>query len=477
MTPSSCRHIRANVERVGLEIFLLRKYTMWLRQFLHEMEFAHILRQSKVKIKICQASYGGFVRKSVASMLGGKKPVTTAPAFKKVGPVKTTAGKKAAGPSQNKQVALEYVEPAKMTLKEICDIEVRFSALSIEFVDVQDNERAQESKSSYVVATRNATIKLIGALHKFVGPNIKAFLSDVFHNLLPTDIYSLVVDALEPSVKDELTQLEDIPENLTKKPDVATLLTVVSKLDMAATYWRFLSDDVEDRNTGRSKKRRRRVRKSFFKGDCSSSNELVRSWCVASEDFEGATVFDDGYEEAPLFDDDQFLEGRNRCRFMITDINDVIVRSENMEDDCSCIDKVVSQEQSAFISGRQILDRPIVLIELMVWYKKKKKKKLMLFKVDFKKAFDTVSCKYLNHMLSSLGFGSKRRGWIQVSLHSARSSVSSPSSEFLIKRGLRQGDPLSPFLFIIVMEGLHIAMRNVVCSGLIRGDVIGTLIN
>ncbi|GJY37920.1 vacuolar protein sorting-associated protein 53 A [Tanacetum coccineum] len=50
----------------------------------------------------------------------------------------------------------------------------------------------------------NDTIKLIRALHKFVGPNIKVFLSDVFHNLLPTDIYSLVVDALEPSVKDEL---------------------------------------------------------------------------------------------------------------------------------------------------------------------------------------------------------------------------------------------------------------------------------
>ncbi|GJZ58543.1 ferritin-3, chloroplastic [Tanacetum coccineum] len=95
MTPSSCRHIRANVERIVSSM---------------EMEFAHTLRQSKVKIKICQASYGGFVRKSVASMLGGKKPVTTAPAFKKVGPVKTTAGKKAAGPSQNKQVALEYVE-------------------------------------------------------------------------------------------------------------------------------------------------------------------------------------------------------------------------------------------------------------------------------------------------------------------------------------------------------------------------------
>ncbi|GKF47897.1 putative RNA-directed DNA polymerase, eukaryota, reverse transcriptase zinc-binding domain protein [Tanacetum coccineum] len=81
-------------------------------------------------------------------------------------------------------------------------------------------------------------------------------------------------------------------------------------------------------------------------------------------------------------------------------------------------------------------------------------------------------------MLLSLGFGRKWRRWIQVCLHSARSSVlvnGSPTSEFSIKRGLRQGDLLSPFLFIIVMEGLHITMKNAVCSGLIRGAEIGTL--
>ncbi|GKA15089.1 putative RNA-directed DNA polymerase, eukaryota, reverse transcriptase zinc-binding domain protein [Tanacetum coccineum] len=130
----------------------------------------------------------------------------------------------------------------------------------------------------------------------------------------------------------------------------------------------------------------------------------------------------------------------------------------------------------SLIAGRQILDGLMVLSELMSWYKKKKKK-LMLFKVDFEKAFDTVSWKYLDHMLLSLGFGSKWRRWIQVCLHSARSSVlvnDSLSSEFLIKRGLRQGDPLSHFLFIIVMEGLHIAMQNAVCSGLIREAEIGT---
>ncbi|GKC40667.1 RNA-directed DNA polymerase, eukaryota [Tanacetum coccineum] len=74
------------------------------------------------------------------------------------------------------------------------------------------------------------------------------------------------------------------------------------------------------------------------------------------------------------------------------------------------------------------------------------------------------------------GVNSKWRRWIKMCLHSTRASVlvnGSPSSEFLIKCGLRQGDPLSPFLFIIVMEGLHLALEDVVSSGLIHGAKVG----
>ncbi|GKA97603.1 putative RNA-directed DNA polymerase, eukaryota, reverse transcriptase zinc-binding domain protein [Tanacetum coccineum] len=113
------------------------------------------------------------------------------------------------------------------------------------------------------------------------------------------------------------------------------------------------------------------------------------------------------------------------------------------------IDKIVSKEQSAFIAGRQILDGPLILSEVIDWFKKIKKK-TFIFKVDFEKDFDSVSWK-----ASILINGS-------------------PASEFSIKRGLRQGDPLSPFLFILVMEGFCCAMSNAVSSGLIRGIKIGS---
>ncbi|XP_071699246.1 uncharacterized protein [Rutidosis leptorrhynchoides] len=104
--------------------------------------------------------------------------------------------------------------------------------------------------------------------------------------------------------------------------------------------------------------------------------------------------------------------------------------------------------------------------------------KLLVFKVDFEKAFDSVDWRYLDFMLGQLGFGVKWRSWIKACLSSARTSIlvnGSPTSEFSITSGLRQGDPLSPFLFIIVMEGLHLTMKSAVSNNLIKGVTIGNL--
>lgn len=114
--------------------------------------------------------------------------------------------------------------------------------------------------------------------------------------------------------------------------------------------------------------------------------------------------------------------------------------------------------------------------EVIEWYKKKKKK-CMLFKVDFDKAYDLVSWEYLFKMMEYMGFNTKWIQWIRSCLVSSRTLVlvnGSPTKEFSHQRGHRQGDPLSPFLFTIVMEGLHVAIEDAEDRGLFRALRVGT---
>ncbi|GKF00316.1 putative RNA-directed DNA polymerase, eukaryota, reverse transcriptase zinc-binding domain protein, partial [Tanacetum coccineum] len=135
----------------------------------------------------------------------------------------------------------------------------------------------------------------------------------------------------------------------------------------------------------------------------------------------------------------------------------------------------VNPVQSAFIKGRNILDGPLILNEVISWYHNSKKD-LMVFKVDFEKAFDSIRWDYLDLVLEKLGFGCRWRSWIKGCLHNARSSVlvnGSPTDEFELHRGLRQSDPLSPFLFILAMEGLNAYTSKVESLGLFKGCSVG----
>lgn len=99
----------------------------------------------------------------------------------------------------------------------------------------------------------------------------------------------------------------------------------------------------------------------------------------------------------------------------------------------------------------------------------------MIFTVDFEKAFDSARWDYLDDVLKSFGFSDKWQSWISCCLVSAMGFVfinDSPTSEFQFQKGLKQGDPLSSFLFILVMESLHLSLSRVLEAGLFKGIAI-----
>ncbi|GJR04155.1 putative RNA-directed DNA polymerase, eukaryota, reverse transcriptase zinc-binding domain protein [Tanacetum coccineum] len=140
------------------------------------------------------------------------------------------------------------------------------------------------------------------------------------------------------------------------------------------------------------------------------------------------------------------------------------------------VHSVVSEVQTAYVKGRQIIDGPLMVNEIISWASKRNER-LFLFKVDFEKAFDSLDWNFLDNVMQQMGFSHNWRKWIRGCLTSSFSSVivnGSPTKEFDIQCGLRQGDPLSHFLFIIVVEALHITFLEAKAKGIFDGVKIGS---
>ncbi|KAM0061513.1 putative RNA-directed DNA polymerase [Helianthus debilis subsp. tardiflorus] len=132
---------------------------------------------------------------------------------------------------------------------------------------------------------------------------------------------------------------------------------------------------------------------------------------------------------------------------------------------------VISDSQSAFLKNKFILDGPLVVNEIYSWLKKEKKPAFVL-KIDFEKAYDNVNWNFVVGVLEQLGFPPRWCSWVNGVLSSARASVlvnGAPTFDFPCFKGMRQGDPLSPFLFLVVMEALSLFTNKAVGAGIFKG--------
>jgi len=130
----------------------------------------------------------------------------------------------------------------------------------------------------------------------------------------------------------------------------------------------------------------------------------------------------------------------------------------------------VSPNQSAFIKGRFIQDN-FMLVQQTARFLHQQKQPRILLKLDISKAFDSVSWPFLLEVMQHLGFGPIWRDLVSGLLASSSTQVllnGIPGNSIVHQRGLRQGDPLSPMLFILVMDVLGHMVSKAANEGLLQ---------
>ena len=141
----------------------------------------------------------------------------------------------------------------------------------------------------------------------------------------------------------------------------------------------------------------------------------------------------------------------------------------------SVLPKLISTSQNAFIQDRQILDSVLIANEVLD-SRLKQGQPGVLCKLGIEKAYDHISLDFLLYLLRRCGFLGQWCNWIQFYIFTVRFSIiinGCPQGFFASSRGLRQGDPLSSLLFVLVMETLSRLMDRAIGGGYISGFSVG----
>jgi hypothetical protein len=139
--------------------------------------------------------------------------------------------------------------------------------------------------------------------------------------------------------------------------------------------------------------------------------------------------------------------------------------------------EIISEEQSAFVPGRFITDNVIMAYECMHFMKEKRgsDQRFCALKLDMKKPYDRVEWEYLRKIMLKLGF---HRQWVDIIMRLVTTVSFSVLfngdrlESFRPSRGIRQGDPISPYLFLLAAEGLSCLLKSRIQSSNLSGVTV-----